>query len=48
MAAPAQVNIGAKHTQNTTDTNINKNFSHEKVWEVVDDEVDYDQEKLDR
>ena len=44
--SPIQVNIGAKHTQNTTDTPFNKNFDQEKVGEIVDDEVDDNKEEV--
>ena len=37
--SPAQVNIGTKHTHNTTDTPFNKNNNQEKGGEIVDYEV---------
>ena len=45
MAAPAQVTLGTKHTQNTTDTPSKNNFDKEECGEIVDDEVDDDQDK---
>ena len=44
-AVPAQVNIGAKHKQNTTGTPFNNNYYQEKVGDIVDDEVDSNKEK---
>ena len=45
MVSPAQVTIGNKHIQNTTDITLNKNCDQEKGGEIVDDKVDYDKEK---
>ena len=38
MVDPAQVNMGTKHTQNTTDTPYKNNFDKEDCGEIVDDE----------
>ena len=46
MAAPAQVTIGAKHTQNNMDTPFNNNCDQEDGGEIVYDELDDDQEKV--
>ena len=38
MVDPAQVNMGTKHTQNTTDTPYKNNYDKEDCGEIVDDE----------
>ena len=45
IAAPAQVTIGTKHTQNTTGTPFKNNSYKEECGEIVDDEEDDDQDK---
>ena len=44
IAAPAQVTIGTKHTQNTTGTPFKNNSYKEECGEIVDDEEDDDQD----
>ena len=39
-ASPAQVTIGNKNTQLSTDIPFNKNFNQEKGGNIVDEEVD--------